>query len=622
MSSKKSRSGKGPADNTERMPSSESDRDQVTVVEGPTLRLGPSSRLNTSGDATSLTPRDPEGTLVSRVDPPAAGLHRPSEPKSSDDAPTAMIDVAALGLADDPPSQPKVPPTLVKAVPAPPPSAGHAPRPPSGGAAPAPLRAPAAPPTNSLADKTLDVRTMAVAPPAKPAEVSKGPLGLDIVMRWSGELHKARFFARPAVVTIGKNGTFVMPEDVMGNRDIDTLVVPDAKDGFALVLANAAISGQLIMGSEVYAIADIKAGKTPLNKDKVPLGNKTQAFLEFGTFTFVVSRGAVPPMAPPALWDRENSVLLVCALLAAAFILGPVIASFQLTDPRDRRAKTYMEEMDERTAEIIEVEKIEEKKEEKAEDKKEEKAEAPKNEVPIQRNDIVKKQDELVKVIKEAPTAEQQAKIEAIVKNEADKATAKVDEALNNLPTTKMFGEVDDSAAAVAGGPAVIANVGDGPDTPGNGRAGPDVGSADDARAQAGGLDKKVAVGGDGKNPAIGADLGKRDQKVISIKGGAPTADGELSPDIIKKVMADKAGAVKACYQKELQKNPDLSGAIKVAFMIGADGKVVGVKIESSSIDNVQVENCIVDNIKSWRFPQAKGGGNTKVNKTFQFKSS
>ena len=616
--SKKSRSTKGPGDNAA--------GDNVTVVEGPTLRLG---------EPASTTTRDPDGTLVSRLSDGPAALHRSSEPTAKDDAPTAMIDLAAMGLADEPEPAAKaapapMPATVVTATPKapPPPPAAPAPRAPPPPAHHAPAAKPApkpAPAANDLAGGTLDARTMLVSPAPTKAEVlAKGPLGLDIVMRWSGELHKARFFAKPRIVTIGKTGNFVVPEDVMGNRDLDTLVVPDAQDGFALMLTNPAINGQLIVGSEVYSIADIKAGKTPLgaNKDRVPIGGKTQAFLEFGNFTFVLSRGAVPPLASPALWDHENSVLLVCALLAASFVLGPVIASFTLTDPRDRRAKTYIEELEERTAQIIEIEKIEEKKEEKAEEKKEEKQEAPKNEVPIMPKDVVKKQDELVKQIKDVPPEEKQEKIAAIVKNEVDKATAKVDDALKDIPTTKMFGEVDENGPAAAGAPTLIANTGDGPDSPGTGgRGGPEVGSADDTKAQAGGLDKKLAAN-DGKTPQIGTDLTKRDQKVISIKGGAPTADGELSPDIIKKVMADKAGAVKACYQKELQKNPDLSGSIKVAFMIGADGKVVGVKIENSSIDSPAVENCILDNIKSWRFPQAKGGGNTKVNKTFQFKSS
>jgi TonB family protein len=95
-----------------------------------------------------------------------------------------------------------------------------------------------------------------------------------------------------------------------------------------------------------------------------------------------------------------------------------------------------------------------------------------------------------------------------------------------------------------------------------------------------------------------------------------------LPPEVIKKVLADKAGAVKSCYQKELQSNPDLSGSIKIKFVINPAGQVVGVKVENSSLDSDKVQECITTLIKSLRFPQAKGGGITTVNKTFTFKSN
>ncbi len=599
--SKKSSRPKGPSDPTDRPGGA-----GVTVVEGPTLRLG-------EGGGASLATSDPDGTLVSRVETPdrAAGLHRSSERPTDEDAPTAMIDLNAIAGAPSPPAPPTRQPEIKT----------HLPPPPARPVAPAKGADPNAA-TMRPAQPTLDDKTTAMPPAQGSAQdQSKGPLGLDIVMRWSGELHTARFFARPSNVFIGRDGDFALPDDAMGGKHLDLLVEPDTKDGFALRLDNPAIAGQIIANGGVTSISELKAGK----RTRVPMTATTQAFLEFGDFTFVLSRGSVPPMAPPSLWSSENTVFLVCWLLAMATILGPVVASFQLTDPRARRTKTYVEELEERTAQIIEVEKIEEKKEEeKVEEKKEDKAEAPKNEVQIQAPEIKKQQDEIKKVLDEVPKEQRDEKIKEMVDKEAAKATAEVDKALADVENkTKLFA-FDEAAPGVnpgAGGPQLVADLGDSPSGGPGGPRGPAVGSGDDTRAQTAGLDKKMDTGG--KGPDVGANIKEGKQKIEAIvRGGGPSADGELSPDIIKKVMADKSGAIKACYQKELQKNPDLSGDIKVAFMIGPDGKVVGVKIEGSSLENTQVENCIVDNIKTWRFPQAKGGGSTKVSKKFTFKSS
>lgn len=611
MSKKSSRPPRGPNDQTDRPAGN------VTVVEGRTLRLPDEPGV-------TLATSDPDGTLVTKL--AEHGLHRHAEPAARDDAPTAMIDLGSLQLPpeDAAPAQPPAPaapppPSPPVASPAPPAAAKPAPPP------PAPAKKPAVPGHREPA-AGLDAATVAVAPkPGTVQEVHSGPMGLSIEMNWTGELHRSKFFARPQRVTIGANGDFVMPEDAMGGKIDDLLVAEDAKEGFALCLDNPAVSGQIIRDGKAFSVSDVKSGRTDLNKSRVPITPHTQVFLEFGQFTFLLQRGAVPKMAAPALWDRENTVLLVCALLSMAAILGPVIASFTLTDPRARRTRTYVEELEERTAQIIEVEnKIEEKKEEdKVEEKVDKKEEAPKNEVPIQvPQKVEQKQNELKKLLDEVPKEQRDEKIAAIVKEKADAATANVDKALADVENrTKLFA-LDEAAQGGPAGdkPQLIADLGAEP--AGNGPRQAGVGSNDDSKAQTAGLDKKLNTA-DGKTPQVGANIKEGKQQITAVvRGGSASADGELSPDIIKKVMADKSGAIKACYQRELQKNPDLSGSLKVAFLIGADGKVAGVKVESSSFDGGPVESCITDNIKSWRFPQAKNGGVTKVNKTFTFKSS
>ena len=48
--------------------------------------------------------------------------------------------------------------------------------------------------------------------------------------------------------------------------------------------------------------------------------------------------------------------------------------------------------------------------------------------------------------------------------------------------------------------------------------------------------------------------------------------------------------------------------------MISHTGKVLWVKRDSSSsMNNPQVENCVINRVQQWMFPMAKNGGNTEV---------
>ncbi len=569
----------------------DADRANMTVIDSATQKLGPPGPEAAS--VPTLSTSDPDGTMVTRMPTDASG-----------DEPTAMLDAAEVAKVlnhQAPPSRPLPPPPV------------------------------AAKSAVSLANANTIVAPLPKDPgktdPSKqePSVPTTGALGLDIVMRWSGEMHKARFFPMPTAVTIGADGVFALPDDVMGGKKLDTLVQPDAKDGFALALGNTAIRGQVIVGSDVYNIADIKSGATALPKDRVPLTAKTHAFVEFGDFTFVLSRGAVPKPAKPSLWDKEDWLLVFAFALSALVILGPIVASFQMADPRARRKMNYVEQLDERVAQIIEVEnKIEEKPEDKAEEKPEEKqpdkAEQPVQPQKVEQAQINKQADEIKKALDSATPDQREEMKQKLVAAEVDKATQAVNQALDNVPTTKLaaLGDAADSDVKAGGSAAaVVLDTGDG--STGGPRKGPEVGGSNDAGKQvASGLEKQ---GTGGPGPKLTADVKAPAQKVIRM-GGQQSADGELPPDVIKKVLADKSGAIKACYQRELQSNPDLSGAVKVKFVIGPNGAVVGVKIESSTLGNAKVDECIEAIIKLMRFPQAKNGGVTTVNKTFQFKSS
>jgi outer membrane biosynthesis protein TonB len=144
----------------------------------------------------------------------------------------------------------------------------------------------------------------------------------------------------------------------------------------------------------------------------------------------------------------------------------------------------------------------------------------------------------------------------------------------------------------------------------------------------------KTGTGGSGKVANIsglrgagsiaGGDTGKAatEKKVTGVvKSEAPAVDGELDPSLVSKEVRTRIGAIKACYERSLKRNPNLSGKIKVRWTITAAGTVSAVEIEEDSMGDPEVVSCIRGLVSRWRFP-APSGGSVDVVYPFVFQSS
>jgi TonB family protein len=144
----------------------------------------------------------------------------------------------------------------------------------------------------------------------------------------------------------------------------------------------------------------------------------------------------------------------------------------------------------------------------------------------------------------------------------------------------------------------------------------------------------KTGTGGTGKVANIsglrgagsiaGGDTGAGStEKRVSgiVKSEAPAVDGELDPSLVSKEVRARIGAVKACYERALKRNPNLSGKIKVRWTITAAGTVSIVEIEEDSMGDSEVSSCIKSLVARWRFP-APSGGSVEVVYPFLFQAS
>jgi len=133
------------------------------------------------------------------------------------------------------------------------------------------------------------------------------------------------------------------------------------------------------------------------------------------------------------------------------------------------------------------------------------------------------------------------------------------------------------------------------------------------------GIEGLRGVGGPGAVDS-GARGSEKEVKGI-VKDEAPSVDGTIDAGVIAREIRRRMGAIRACYERELKRNPQLGGKIVVRFVIGANGAVTEAEVESNSMQDDAVAECIVMNIKRFRFA-APEGGSVEVSYPFVFQPS
>jgi outer membrane biosynthesis protein TonB len=112
------------------------------------------------------------------------------------------------------------------------------------------------------------------------------------------------------------------------------------------------------------------------------------------------------------------------------------------------------------------------------------------------------------------------------------------------------------------------------------------------------------------------------EKKVTAVvKSEAPAVDGDLDPAMVAKEVRSRLGAVKACYERALKRNPNLSGKIVIHWTITQAGTVSGVDVEQDTLGDAEVASCIKQLVARWRFP-APSGGSVEVSFPFAFTAS
>lgn len=90
------------------------------------------------------------------------------------------------------------------------------------------------------------------------------------------------------------------------------------------------------------------------------------------------------------------------------------------------------------------------------------------------------------------------------------------------------------------------------------------------------------------------------------VSTGAPQAQGGLAPDQVRRVVVAHVGAIRACFEKEAQRDPSLKGRVTLKWAVDPDGAVPAASVLASTLGNPAVESCMVRQVRSWKFPSAQ----------------
>jgi TonB family protein len=107
----------------------------------------------------------------------------------------------------------------------------------------------------------------------------------------------------------------------------------------------------------------------------------------------------------------------------------------------------------------------------------------------------------------------------------------------------------------------------------------------------------------------------------IAMDSGGATVQEGLSRDEVGKVIHAHLDEIRYCHETAMLYKPNLEGRVAVEFSINGQGRVVSAQVQSTTVDERSLPQCILSKLKTWQFPRPKGGVTVKVSYPFNFKA-
>lgn len=103
-----------------------------------------------------------------------------------------------------------------------------------------------------------------------------------------------------------------------------------------------------------------------------------------------------------------------------------------------------------------------------------------------------------------------------------------------------------------------------------------------------------------------GVGLGGKGSVTILPGGDGESYGGNIDRNGIRQVFLNNQRTLQACYESALSTDRGLSGKVVLDFDIGEQGRVLRASVSSdkSTLNNDRLSTCIVNRMKTWRFPE------------------
>jgi len=439
------------------------------------------------------------------------------------------------------------------------------------------------------------------------------PLVMEAELSWEGTVLATKFIdsLRPLTLGPGPLCDLQLPGRVLESRAF--ALIGGGEGRFFVDLRNPHLSVSGLETPDAKAAADVPQERYPIKGAFTMNLALREGFTVELRYTQAMARGSSSPFDiqdPLPFLSLAGSVLFHAALMLIAFAIGQ-----SLLDPHE--AKAVKAERRRELQVMLQEQKVEAK---QAEEKKaaNKKAEDPKEEKP---KEEAKKQETKPEP-KAAPKA---ASVDAgAASPEARRTKVKEDVRQKTfLSALGGTGEAGDGALPV-GRETQYADAFDdvageyaanGAETDGMAPPGPKSGGENGAEYK---TLSKSEKGGDGietttvKTSEKGA--GEEAAIKVNVRTGSLGSEGGLGKidnGAVAAVFGRRKGAIKACYEKELRRNPSLNGRITLRFTIGTSGRITSINASQNTTGDEAIASCIISKVQDWKFDPPTGGAVT-----------
>jgi hypothetical protein len=98
----------------------------------------------------------------------------------------------------------------------------------------------------------------------------------------------------------------------------------------------------------------------------------------------------------------------------------------------------------------------------------------------------------------------------------------------------------------------------------------------------------------------VGAESG--DLKLALPREPAVEREPASAPVEMEKVVRERARQIRACYERQLKRDPTLAGTVSLQLRVGSAGQVTHVRVEESTLSDPAVAACLVREAAGWLF--------------------